>query len=135
MRPEPLARLFELTARSLCDAPPHSRLRLLEWAVLRALAAHGRQLHSEASLTNYLGVTLPQVQGALGSLVRGGAVESAGDSPSETFKLTSAGKELLGQDPILAIVRALEGFEPNERECAGRVLERVADAVRAKRCP
>lgn len=90
----------------------------LQWALLRALGRARDSAYTQSWLARFVGVTAAPASRSLRALERHGAVESKRDPQDGRqvlVSLTPRGRELLEEDPILAISARIARLDDAEK--------------------
>ena len=104
--PAPPSMLLERLARILQNDTHKYGLKPAQWEALRFLSRANRFSRNPSALTAYLGVTKGTVSQTILALEKKGLVaksSSPGDKRAVRLALTSEGKALVEEDPLLAI--------------------------------
>ena len=127
-----VARLLELTARTVYRAPERATLHPGQWAVLRYLAGAGVRARTVNGVAAFLETTHATSSRAVRALERKGLVErepNPDDGRSQILNVTSAATTLLGDDPVLVLAEAIGTLPDDVREALVLALQQVYDHI------
>lgn len=121
-----VAELIERIGRLLMAEAHAEALLPVQWEALRYLDKANRFSRTAAALTAYLGITKGTVSQTLGALETRGLVKkqiNAKDRRSKHLSLTAKGRKLLGKDPLIATIQAIEQLSRTTQQSLGKGLE------------
>ena len=125
---EPIPLLMERFARILQNDAHHEGLKPTQWEALRYLARANRFSRTPGAVTAYLGMTKGTVSQTLGALENKGLIHKksdTGDRRSVHLELTSLGRRVLEQDPLLEMETAIERFGRQDQSALADLLQSV----------
>ncbi|WP_306249759.1 MarR family winged helix-turn-helix transcriptional regulator [Parvularcula sp. IMCC14364] len=123
-----LALLLEQTARLIYDEKHPQALHAVQWSALRFFDRAGEQTRTVAGLAKYLGVTSGPASRTTSSLLKRELVSvkpSPSDSRSRVYELTSAGKDILSEDPIQRVASLLTEMPDEDLGVLAKALDKI----------
>ncbi len=122
-----LARLVEQTSRAIHSRGHSHGLFPAQWTALRYFAGAEPGLRSASALAAYQGMAFGPVSRTVRTLISKGLLKKSETTRGrfELVEVTEAGQALLGKDPMLGMVEALEGLSPSDRKVLALALEAV----------
>ena len=118
MDTDSVARLLELTVRAIPNARGPAVIHIVQWQTLRYLADIGPVGCTLSDLVRHHATSHAPVSRSVAALARKKLVKLAPDPNDRRFRritLTSQGKDALGSDPLVRLIRELEHFDPRTR--------------------
>lgn len=100
----------------------------LQWAILRTIGRIDPGPCPQGWVARYVGVTAAPVSRAIRALERHGAVTTQRDADDKrqiNVSLTPAGKDLLADDPIMAITARIQRLDPDQKVAFRRALQHL----------
>ncbi|GAB3522182.1 MarR family winged helix-turn-helix transcriptional regulator [Photobacterium alginatilyticum] len=120
--------LLERLSRVINNDAGLSELKPAQWEALRFLSQANKFSRTPSALTSYLGVTKGTVSQTLNALERKGLIckkKDAGDRRSVSIQLTEKGKGILNNDPLKALLGAIEQLSNSQLNTLASTLELV----------
>lgn len=132
---ERVATLLERLSRLLHGAMNMTDLKPVQWEVLRYLSRANRFSREPMAVTAYLGLTKGTVSQTVGALERKGLIEkiSRSDRRRIDLYLTSAGKDILAEDPVLSVAATAARMSGESAERLENTLEGLLEALLRER--
>ena len=127
-----LARLVEQTSRAFHSFGFREGLYPAQWTALRYFAWAEPDQRTASALARFQGLAIGPVTRTVRTLMAKGLLENVdgrGRGRSRRVALTQAGRDLLADDPMGAIIAAIETLDPRERLGFARGLDGVLRAV------
>jgi DNA-binding MarR family transcriptional regulator len=121
-----LASLLEQVARRIHSQGYAADLFPAQWSALRYLDGAPPQLRTAIDLARFQGLASGAVARTVRTLITKGLLVKAGTigrGRAEQLNLTTLGREILADDPLQGIAKALEVLGTSERESLANGLE------------
>ena len=128
----PLARLFELAARSLHSAGHSHGLFPAQWTTLRYFAAAPASVRTSSALARFQQIALGPVTRTVRTLIAKGMLVKAGPGThhrSEILDLTPQATELLTHDSLHRIDKIFAQLSVDEQERLAELFGRIVIAL------
>ncbi|OLQ74090.1 hypothetical protein BIT28_19615 [Photobacterium proteolyticum] len=128
--------LLERLSRVINNDAGLSELKPAQWEALRFLSQANRFSKTPSSLTAYLGITKGTVSQTLNALERKGLIykkKDVGDRRSVFLLLTEKGEGILNNDPLKALLGAIEQLSNSQLNALSGTLELVLTSALEQR--
>lgn len=123
-----LTRLFELSARSLHSAGHSHGLYPAQWSALRYLSSASANERTSSALARFQQLAVGPVTRTIRTLIAKGLVRKAGmgvHHRSELLEVTETGRQLLQQDPLQLVDRAMRELDQGEARQLAAILGQI----------
>ncbi len=123
-----LAKLFELTSRSIHSSGFVRGLYPAQWTTLRYLADAPEMSRTAAHVARFQQIAIGPVTRTIRTLIAKGLVAKAGQGAhhrSELLALTAEGVQMLANDPLQPVISVLRALPEGEHEKLAELLLKI----------